>query len=95
MKTTPQQASVIDDDDLVISYANNPAAGTSAPKTPASTVSLTGTPNSATPPAAPRTTNKRPAPEVIDLTLSDDDEPEVRAPKRHNVGPLGYGGLNY
>ncbi|KAK5654151.1 hypothetical protein OQA88_7582 [Cercophora sp. LCS_1] len=93
-KTVSHQASIIDDDDVVVSYASNPAASASTSKTPASTVSLTGTPNSATPPST-RTGSKRQAPEVIDLTLSDDDEPEVRAPKRPNMGQNGFHGVSY
>ncbi|KAI1331282.1 hypothetical protein F5Y16DRAFT_298428 [Xylariaceae sp. FL0255] len=46
------------------------------------------------PSGAPRSgANKRPAPEVIDLTFSsdEDDEPIARAPKRQNVGSGGAG----
>ncbi|KAI1212992.1 PINIT domain-containing protein [Annulohypoxylon truncatum] len=56
-----------------------------------------GTPNggSRDTPAAPRSSNKRPA-EVIDLTLSsdEDDEPVARAPKRQNQGTT-LNGLSY
>jgi len=34
--------------------------------------------------------NKRPAPDVIDLTLSDDDEPAARPVKRANYGSGSY-----
>ncbi|KAI1096461.1 zf-MIZ-domain-containing protein [Rostrohypoxylon terebratum] len=45
-------------------------------------------------PSAPRSNNKRPA-EVIDLTLSsDEDEPPARAPKRQNQGQT-LNGLSY
>ncbi|ORY69539.1 PINIT domain-containing protein [Pseudomassariella vexata] len=86
-------ASVIDDDDddvvplddfSVISMRNTQTPSRSMLGTPAS-MSVNGGPTSAN--GSSSGTRKRPA-EIIDLTLSDDDdEPIIRAPKRQNPGP--------
>ncbi|KAI1085728.1 PINIT domain-containing protein [Whalleya microplaca] len=90
----------IEDDDLAIvsdsrSFGNGVAGGprisTNPYSTPNRSLFSSGTPDgqSREPSNAPRSgSNKRPA-EVIDLTLSsdEDDEPIVRAPKRQYQGP--------
>lgn len=95
--TPNQDASYVDDDDLVISEVTKTGGrGTAAPS-----FASVPTPHLATPTsvasrdtsAAPRSSNKRPAPEVIDLTLSDDDEPP-RPVKRANHGN-GYSTLPF
>jgi E3 SUMO-protein ligase PIAS1 len=92
-EATPNHAaSYLDDDDLVISEVSR----TAGRSTPAVSMGSTASPHLATPTsvasrdtsAAPRSSNKRLAPEVIDLTLSDDDEPP-RPVKRANTG-TGY-----
>ncbi|AEO57449.1 hypothetical protein MYCTH_2138861 [Thermothelomyces thermophilus ATCC 42464] len=88
--TPDHETSYLDDDDVVVSEevtktARRASTGPSQAAAP--------TPHLATPTsvasrdasAAPRSSNKRPAPEVIDLTLSDDDEPP-RPVKRPNQG---------
>lgn len=90
--TPNPDASFVDDDDVVISEVSKTAGRSTA----APSVVSVPTPHLATPTsvasrdtsAAPRSSNKRPAPEVIDLTLSDDDEPP-RPVKRANYGS-GY-----
>jgi E3 SUMO-protein ligase PIAS1 len=60
------------------SYVGTPSFGTPSLATPKTTAS---------PRPAPGSSNKRPAAEVIDLTLSDDDdEPSQPPPKRPNWG---------
>lgn len=97
------EASFVDDDDLygleVLSATNHDFSTPGRSTTGASTT-LIGTPmNGSTggTPSLARSTNnnnnKRPAPEVIDLTLSDDDEPP-RPMKRANYGMSGYYGSN-
>lgn len=99
--TTPnkhQDASYIDDDDVVaISDIGGRGAGGRSLPSSASVVSLP-TPHLATPTsrdtsAAPRSSvsNKRPAPEVIDLTLSDDDEEDAPPPVKRAKYAGGYG----
>jgi E3 SUMO-protein ligase PIAS1 len=91
------------DDDLSVvvdmpSYSNGAFGGMSntagtpyAYSTPTRSLMGNGTPGSGSrePSSAPRSGgNKRPATEVIDLTISsdEDDSPLVRPPKRQNVG---------
>ncbi|KAI1777860.1 zf-MIZ-domain-containing protein [Hypoxylon cercidicola] len=94
-----------DDDDLSIigshGFGSNgnggSAGGRNALSTPIRSLVASGTPNGdtrGTPSTQRSGSNKRPA-EVIDLTLSsdEDDEPIVRAPKRQYLGPSGP--LNY
>ncbi|CAJ2509901.1 Uu.00g058010.m01.CDS01 [Anthostomella pinea] len=92
--------SIDDDDDVPVvtnsrGYGNGafggPSGGLSAYNTPTNASMANGTPSSASrePSSAPRSgSHKRPAPEVIDLTLSsdEDDAPLVRPPKRQNQG---------
>lgn len=97
------EASFVDDDDLyvseVLSAANHDFSTPGGRSTTGASTTLIGTPmNGSTggTPSLARTTNnnnKRPAPEVIDLTLSDDDEPP-RPAKRTNYGMNGYYGSN-
>lgn len=87
-----QETSYVDDDDLIISSevsklesrnTETPSLGSAPVSTP-----YLGTPSSAVSAdtsLAARSSSKRPAPEVIDLTLSDDDEPP-RPVKRANHG---------
>ncbi|KAL2262097.1 hypothetical protein VTK26DRAFT_2499 [Humicola hyalothermophila] len=100
---TPKQqqtASYLDDDDLVISSevsktgsrnANTPSLTSAAVSHFASPTSVPSSRDTST---APRSSTKRPAPEVIDLTLSDDDEPP-RPVKRANHSTNGYSGTTY
>lgn len=87
--TPNHEASFVDDDDIVVSEVTRAAGkiSTGLSQTTAPTPHL-ATPTSVASrdtSAAPRSSNKRPAPEVIDLTLSDDDEPP-RPVKRANHG---------
>ncbi|KAK4153737.1 PINIT domain-containing protein [Chaetomidium leptoderma] len=88
--TPNHDASYVDDDEIVISEVTKSAGrSTTAPG-----LASMPTPHLATPTsvasrdtsAAPRSSNKRPAPEVIDLTLSDDDDEPPRPVKRANYG---------
>ncbi|KAL2128580.1 hypothetical protein VTI74DRAFT_9005 [Chaetomium olivicolor] len=98
--TPTQESNVVDDDDLVISEVIQ--AGTRSTATPSLTSAAT--PHLATPTSvvsvsrdtstAPRSSNKRPVAEVIDLTLSDDDDGPPLA-KRVNYGTNGYSGVSY
>lgn len=88
-KPVPNGASLFDIDDFEIDVKPD------VNKTPTSTriyapISLIGTPTSASrDSSAPvRSGSKRPA-EVIDLTLSDDDD-DPRPPKRPNLGQSVY-----
>ena len=97
------EASFVDDDDVyvseVLSAANHDFSTPGRSTTGVST--LMGTPMNGSTGGTPSlarssTTNnngKRPAPEVIDLTLSDDDEPP-RPVKRANYGDSYYGSLS-
>ena len=96
-QASPRQgASFVDDDEIVVSEVTKSAARSS---TAAASIVSASTSHIATPTsiasrdtsAAPRSSNKRPAPEVIDLTLSDDDEPP-RPVKRPNYGSGYLGG---
>jgi len=93
-EATPNHAaSFVDDDDLVISEVTK----TAGRSTTAGSMPSTASPHLATPTsvasrdtsAVPRSSNKRPAPEVIDLTLSDDEDEPPRPVKRANHG-TGY-----
>lgn len=90
--TPKQDANFVDDDDIVVSEVTRTAArSTAAPSVVSVATPHIGTPTSVASrdtSAAPRSSNKRPAAEVIDLTLSDDDEPP-RPVKRANHGS-GY-----
>jgi E3 SUMO-protein ligase PIAS1 len=88
-----------DDDDLEISEVN--VIGGRRLETPKTAATSMSTPasgaGSATPSGGPRgmgsTSQKRPAPAVIDLTLSsddDDDEPIQRPAKRQNTNSNGF-----
>ncbi|KAK3401188.1 PINIT domain-containing protein [Sordaria brevicollis] len=96
------EASFVDDDDLyvseVLTAANNDFSTPGRSTTGASTT-LIGTPMNGSTGGTPslarssnNNNNKRSAPEVIDLTLSDDDEPP-RPAKRPNYG--GGSGMNH
>ncbi|KAK7403192.1 E3 SUMO-protein ligase pli1 [Neonectria punicea] len=79
-----------DDDDLEISEVNIIGRRLETPK---NTASSTGTPVSAGPRGIASTSNKRPAPAVIDLTLSSDDEDDdivQRPTKRQHTGTNGF-----
>lgn len=94
--TPKQEASFIDDDDVVVASEFSKVIGRN---TTASSLASVSTPQLATPTSAvsrdnstaPRSSNKRPAPEVIDLTLSDDDDVPARPVKRANTGTNGFG----
>lgn len=95
--TPNQEASYLDDDDIVVSQVTKTTGRASTGPSQAAA----STPHLATPTsvgsrdtsAAPGSSKKRPAPEVIDLTLSDDDEPP-RPVKRSNHGN-GYSTVPY
>ena len=96
--TPNQEASYLDDDDIVVSQVTKTAgrASTGPAQVAASTPHL-ATPTSVASrdtSAAPRSSKKRPAPEVIDLTLSDDDDEPPRPVKRSNYGG-GYSTVPY
>lgn len=88
----------VDDDDLVIGQYSSRQSNTATPSraaysysTPAQGSSREGT--SSMPPRS-ATSNKRPATEVVDLTLSDDDDDAAPPPtKRQNTGS-GHSGYN-
>jgi E3 SUMO-protein ligase PIAS1 len=94
-KSRPQtESSFIEDDDLVIGQVSSRPSNTATPSrsgyafsTPAQGSSREGSSI-----AAPRSTasSKRPAAEVIDLTLSDDDDADIRPVKRLNTQFNGY-----
>ncbi|KAK3296217.1 PINIT domain-containing protein [Chaetomium fimeti] len=96
-ETPNHEASYVDDDDVVVSQVTKTAGRASI----APSQAAASTPHLATPTsvgsrdnsAAPRSSKKRPAPEIIDLTLSDDDEPP-RPVKRSNHGS-GYSTVPY
>jgi E3 SUMO-protein ligase PIAS1 len=86
-----QEARYVDDDDIVVSEVTRTGGrSTAAPSLPPAPSPHLATPTSVASrdtSAAPRSSNKRPAAEVIDLTLDDsDDEPP---PKRANYGAQG------
>ena len=94
--TPRQEASFVDDDDVVVSEVSRVVGRNTATPSLASI----STPHLATPTSAasrdtstaPRSSNKRPATEIIDLTLSDDDDDvPVRPMKRANYGTNGSG----
>lgn len=81
--TPSQEASLVDDDDIVVSEVSKVGGGRASLSTP-----HLATPTSAASrdtSSAPRSSNKRPV-EVIDLTLSDDDDVPARPVKRANYG---------
>ena len=86
----------VDDDDLVISEVSF-LGGDRSTTTPNRSAPFFGTPTTAASressamPKSGSKSNKRPIAEVIDLTLSDDDEPSEPAPKRQHYGTNGYG----
>jgi E3 SUMO-protein ligase PIAS1 len=94
--TSYAEASIdVDDDVSVITnntgYNNRKTDTPYAYGTPSHYLMGHATPSSISrePSGTPKSKGKRTAAEVIDLTLSsdEDDEPLVRAPKRQNVGP--------
>ncbi|KAJ4403213.1 E3 SUMO-protein ligase pli1 [Neurospora sp. IMI 360204] len=96
------EASFVDDDDLYVSEvlsAANHGFSTPGRSTTGASTTLIGTPMNGSTGGTPslarssNNNNKRPAPEVIDLTLSDDDEPP-RPVKRANYGLNAYFGSN-
>jgi E3 SUMO-protein ligase PIAS1 len=105
--SAPRDTSFIGDDDLMIAQPNAPSSSraTATPNRFNYGASLGGSsiagsretslmPGSAT----SRSGTKRAAPETIDLTLSDDDEPPPRPAKRQNVGsenPAPYSAGEY
>ena len=87
-----------DDDDLVISEVN--PIGHRRMETPKNATPSVNTPvtasrdsSSAGPRGIASTSAKRPVAAIIDLTLSDDDEP-APPPKRQNTSTNGYSGSN-
>jgi len=104
-KEVKPEASYIDDDDdgLYISDVNFLDGGVRSLATPTRSAQTIGTPNtgvsregSSMPRAS--SSNKRPIAEVIDLTLSDDDEPPRPAKRPTLLNPInghhmGIGGL--
>lgn len=97
IKDEPENSFNLDDDDVVISDISY--FGGRSTVTPARSYQMPSTPNtnmgvsregSSMPRSAQSVGTKRPAPDVIDLTGSDDDEPSAPPPKRQNTGPNGY-----
>ncbi|KAK4123893.1 hypothetical protein N657DRAFT_690543 [Parathielavia appendiculata] len=88
-----QEASFVDDDDIVISEITRTGGrSTAAPSLPPAPTPHLATPTSVASrdtSAAPRSSNKRTADEVIDLTLDDSDD-EPPPPKRPNHGNPGH-----
>lgn len=93
----PDNSFNIDDDEVVISDISYFGGRSTA--TPARSHQIPSTPNtnmgvsregSSMPRSAQSAGTKRPAPDVIDLTGSDDDEPSGPPPKRQNTGTNGY-----
>lgn len=98
VKPQSSRASFIEDDDLIISSFRDSSAFSTA--TPSRTLgaSVSTTPNTGTSynaSAAPRPTAKRSAPEVIDLTLSDDEDDPYPPAKRANMNQNGFHGSVY
>ncbi|OTB20550.1 hypothetical protein K445DRAFT_51314 [Daldinia sp. EC12] len=91
----PNGTKIEDDDDLSI-LSDTHAFGNGATGTPSRSLLSGGTPNGSlreTPNTQRSGSSKRPA-EVIDLTLSSDEEDEpIRPPKRQNLGPAN--GLSF
>ncbi|KAL8370463.1 hypothetical protein RB595_000706 [Gaeumannomyces hyphopodioides] len=93
----PDNSFNLDDDEVVISDISYFGGRSTA--TPARSHQMPSTPNtnmgvsregSSMPRSAQSAGTKRPAPDVIDLTGSDDDEPSAPPPKRQNTGANGY-----
>lgn len=86
----------VDDDDLVISEVSF-IGGDRSTTTPNRSAPFIGTPTTAasressTLPRSGSKSNKRPISQVIDLTLSDDDEPAQPPPKRQHYSTNGFG----
>ncbi|KAK4197452.1 putative E3 SUMO-protein ligase [Triangularia verruculosa] len=79
-----QEASFIDDDDLVV--YENPSKPSYSSAQPASSAAYLGTPQSGASrdtSAAPRSTSKRAAPEVIDLISSDEEDAQPAKRSRY------------
>lgn len=89
------EASLLDDDDLTVSevFWGSNRTSTATPNRGAAPALALGTPTNgaSSTPSISRSGSKRPAPEVIDLTLSDDDEPPARPVKRPNYGHSVFG----
>lgn len=93
--TPNHEASYLDDDDIVVTktagrISTGPAQAAASTPHLATPTSVASRDTS----AAPRSSKKRPAPEVIDLTLSDDDDEPPRPVKRSNHGG-GYSTVPY
>ncbi|KAK3374974.1 PINIT domain-containing protein [Podospora didyma] len=98
-----QETSFVDDDDLVVSEASNNNTYRTSTVTPSrgtGPASLLGTPSNTTntsrdTQSVSRSGSKRPLPEVIDLTFSDDDDEPARPVKRANYGYGSFSGPTY
>lgn len=87
-QTRPQpEASFIEDDDLVVGQVSSRQSNTATPNRPGYVFGTPaqGSSREGSSIAAPRSSSKRAAAEVIDLTLSDDDDADVRPVKRPNT----------
>ncbi|KAM7201041.1 E3 SUMO-protein ligase pli1 [Naviculisporaceae sp. PSN 640] len=99
--TRSESVGLLDDEDFCISdMFATPTASASTPRAPGGSVtsgarnyldtpSNNGSRGSSAVPKSTASSNKRPVSEVIDLTLSDDDEPP-RPAKRANYGAAAY-----
>lgn len=93
--TRSESVGLLDDEDFCISdMFATPVASASTPRGPGArnyldTPSNNGSRGSSAVPKPTASSNKRPVSEIIDLTLSDDDEPP-RPAKRANYGAGGY-----
>lgn len=88
-QSSQHEASLLDDDDLILGQVNSRTTSTPirsgySYNTPAQ--------DSREASSMPRsgTSSKRPAAEVIDLTLSDDEDNPPRPTKRQNTSNIGY-----
>jgi E3 SUMO-protein ligase PIAS1 len=100
-QTNSSAANFLDDDEIVISsYGKGGSANLGTPNRPGAApgpISVIGTPNTSNSrdsSVVGRSGSKRPA-EVIDLTLSDDDDDNYRPVKRTNYGHNSYHGASY
>ena len=94
--TPSQEASYVDDDDLAVPEAvKSGGRTTTTPSLVSAPTSYLATPSSIASrdvSTAPKSSGKRPAREVIDLTWSDDEDAAARPVKRANHGTSGYQG---
>jgi E3 SUMO-protein ligase PIAS1 len=98
-RSRPQpESSFIEDDDLVIGHVSSRQSNTATPSRSgyAFGTPIQGSSREGSSIAAPRSTtsNKRPAAEVIDLTFSDDEDPEPRPVKRMNTSSTSFNGYS-